>query len=413
MVISVRVRQKRSLIFLLIVLAALLPFLLLIARPFWTAFVVAAIVAIVLHPLKERLRRRLRRPGVATFLVTAAAVLVLGVALTFAGFTITRELEHLYDGFSHDSLEEGGWPAFAAMTVDSVVDKLSAHLPVPIDDAAVRAGLLDGMKKASQYLLAHAGIAVSGIANFIANGVLMTVFLYFLLRYGRVWIHKLAGLTPLDPPVAATILKTIRGSVTANFNGMLAVIVGQGLLLILGFWLVGVRSPVLWGTVGGFSSIIPVVGSLLIWAPVAIGFLFQGAYVKALVLAAWGIVVVGSSDNILRSVVVGKQGNQHPVLVALAAIGGAYAFGFLGILLGPLVVALAAALVKEILRLSATGQGQGVGGAPAADAASKARIDEPERRLEEPSEGAAGKTRRSRLRRLLLGRLRRKLPGGR
>jgi len=393
-------RQKRSLIFLLVVLAAVLPFLLLVTQPFWTAFVVASIFAVVLHPLKERLRRRLRRPVLATFLTTAAAVLVLGVALTFAGFTVTRELERLYDGFSQNTLEEGGWPAFAAMALDRVVDTLSAHLPVPIDEAAVRAGLMDGMKTASQYLLAHAGIAVSGIANSIANGVLVTVFLYFLLRYGRVWTHKLAGLTPLEPSVADNILATVRESVTANFNGMLAVIVGQGVLLTVVFWFVGVRSPALWGALGGIASIVPVVGSLLIWAPVAVGFLLMGAYGKAAVVAVWCFVVVGSSDNILRSVVVGKQGKQHPVLVALAAIGGAYAFGILGILLGPLAVALAAALAKEILRLASARPDGAAGETPS------------EPMSEEPPEPAAA-NRGGLLRRLLAERLRRRSRRGR
>ena len=351
MVISVLGRRKRSLVFLFILLVAILPPVLAITRPFWTAFIIAAILAIVLHPLKEKLRRRLRRPGLATLLTTTVAVVVLGVILTFAGFNIVYELERLYSGLNRNSMEEGGWPAFATMTLDRLTHKLSEHLPIAINEEAVRAEIMNGMKKASSYLLGNVGIAVSGAANFISNGILITISLYFLLRYGRVWIRKLASLTPLEPPVADNILRTIQNSVTANVNGMLAVIVGQGLLLILGFWFVGVRAPVLWGTIGGFASIIPVVGSLLVWAPVVIGFLLMGAYGKAVILAIWGFVIVGSADNILRPVVVGRQGKQHPVLVALAAIGGVYAFGVLGILLGPVVMVLTVVLVKEIMQL--------------------------------------------------------------
>ena len=351
MVISVSGRRKRSLIFLFILLLAILPPLLAITRPFWTAFIIAAILAIVLHPLKEKLHRRLRRPGLATLLTTTVAVVVLSVILTFAGFTIANELERIYGGLSRNSVEEGGWPAFATMTLDRITHKLSEHLPVPINEEAVRAELMKGMKTASSYLLGNVGIAVSGAANFISNGILITIALYFLLRYGRVWIYKLASLTPLEPTVADKILRTIQNSVTANVNGMLAVIVGQGLLLILGFWFVGVRSPVLWGTIGGFASIIPMVGSLLVWAPVVIGFLLMGAYGKAVILAIWGFVIVGSADNILRPVVVGRQGKQHPMLVALAAIGGVYAFGVLGILLGPVIMVFTVVLVREIMCL--------------------------------------------------------------
>jgi predicted PurR-regulated permease PerM len=99
------------------------------------------------------------------------------------------------------------------------------------------------------------------------------------------------------------------------------------------------------------ASIIPLVGAPLVWAPVVIAFLLMGSYWKALLLGIWGSLVVGSVDNVLRPLLVGGREKQHPMLIALAAIGGTYAFGALGILLGPLVLSLAAALLKEIQQL--------------------------------------------------------------
>jgi len=127
---------------------------------------------------------------------------------------------------------------------------------------------------------------------------------------------------------------------------------GQGFPLVLGFWVVGVRSPLLWGTVGAVASIIPLVGAPLVWVPVVVAYLLKGLYWKALLLGLWGSLVVGSVDNVLRPYVVGARQKQHPILVALAAIGGTYAFGALGILLGPLLVSLVAALLKEIQKLA-------------------------------------------------------------
>jgi predicted PurR-regulated permease PerM len=363
MVIS---RRKRSLIFLFIVLAALLPLLLQIVRPFLTAFILAAILAIVIHPIKELLHRWLRHPGLATFVTTFASVARLGVLLAFAGIRITSELEEFYRELSLNSLEEGGWPALAATAADHIVDKLSEHFP--IDEEAARMSLLNGMKTSSLYLLSHIGPAVSGVTSFFFSGALMTIFLYFLLRYGSIWAQKLVKLTLFDQPVIANIFKTIQDSVAANVNGMLAVIAGQGVLLIFVFWITGVRSPVFWGITGGFASVIPLFGATLIWVPVAIGFLFIGAYGKALFLAVWGIVVVGASDNVLRSIIVGKQEKQHPVLIALAALGGVYAFGVLGIMLGPLAITLAAALIKEIYQISVNAGEENVAGIPPPDA---------------------------------------------
>jgi predicted PurR-regulated permease PerM len=342
-------QKRKSLIFLSILLAAILPVLLKIAWPFLTAIVLASIIAIIMNPVKEWLGRRFGRIGLATFLTTFVTVSVLGIILAIAGYTVTREVTALYDEFSQNSLKEGGWPAYVSTIFDRLVDVLSSRLP--IDKEAIRTEIMDGMKFVSGYLVQNIGSAVGEITNFLATGLLVTVFLYFLLKYGKNWIERLASLTPLDPPAAANILRTINDSVVANVNGMLAVMAGQGVLLILGFWFLDVRSPVLWGAIGGLMSIIPIIGSFLIWGPIAIGLLLMGSYWKALILCLWALLIVGSSDNLIRSVIVGKRGNQHPVLVALAAIGGAYAFGVLGILLGPLAISLTAALVKEINRL--------------------------------------------------------------
>ena len=222
---------------------------------------------------------------------------------------------------------------------------------MPINKEGIRTELIDRMKDASGFLLNNIGAAVGGVTNIVLTGLLVMVFLYFLLLYGRDWIAQLALLTPLDPRTTAGIVQAVHDSVVANVNGVFAAAVGQGLFLVLGFWFVGLRSPALWGAVGGLASIIPVVGAPLVWVPVVIAFFLMGAYWKALLLGLWGALVVGSIDNVLRPLVVGSREKQHPVLIALEAIGGTYAFGPMGILLGPLVVSLAAALLKEIQAL--------------------------------------------------------------
>ncbi len=343
-------KQNRGpLIYLAVALIALLPVLLQIAWPFLTSFLLASILAIVMNPVKDWLTLRVHRPGLATLITTFATAALLGMLLAVAGFTLTKELTADYNELSRHSLAKGGWPALVADISDRVVDAVATRLP--IDKEAIRTELIDRMKTASAYLLSNIDVAVGGVTTVVITVVLVTVFLYFLLRYGMEWITRLALLTPLGPHTTASILRTVHDSVVANVNGMLAAAVGQGLLLILGFWFVGVRSPVLWGAVGGLASIVPIVGAPLVWVPVVIAYLLMGSYGYALLLAIWGSLVVGSVDNVMRPLVVGAREKQHPMLIALAAIGGTYAFGALGILLGPLVVSLVAALLKEIQQL--------------------------------------------------------------
>jgi predicted PurR-regulated permease PerM len=241
-------------------------------------------------------------------------VLLLGTILAFAGIALAQELTDTYDGLSRRSLQEGGWPALVTHTVDRLVEGLGTRLPLDAD--AIRMQLLDGMRAVAGFLRNNVGAALGGVTSVLITGLLTTVFLFFLLRHGEDWIDRLGALTPLDPRVTASLFKAVHDSVVANVNGVFAVVLGQGLFLSLGFWFVGVRSPALWGTMGGLASIVPVVGSPLVWAPVVIAFLVMGSYWKALLLGLWGAMVVGSVDNVLRPFVVGARDKQHPMVIA-------------------------------------------------------------------------------------------------
>src|SRR5260370_34642654 len=122
--------QRGPLICLAVVLAALLPWLFQIARPFLTPFILASILAIVMNPAKNWLSLRMHRPTLAAFLTTFATVLLLGTILTFAAFALTQELTAAYDALSRRSLEEGGWPALVTHTADRGGEALATHLPV-------------------------------------------------------------------------------------------------------------------------------------------------------------------------------------------------------------------------------------------------------------------------------------------
>ena len=182
--------RRKPLIFLAIVLAALLPSLLQIAWPFLTSFILASILAIMIHPANRWLGRRVHPLGFATFLTTFTTVILLGIIVAFAGLAITQELTTTYDALSRRSLEEGGWPALVTHTTDRVADALATRLPVNKD--AIRTALVDSMQAVTGYLLKHAGGAIGGVATILITGLLVTIFLFFLLRHGEDWIGRLA-----------------------------------------------------------------------------------------------------------------------------------------------------------------------------------------------------------------------------
>jgi predicted PurR-regulated permease PerM len=207
------------------------------------------------------------------------------------------------------------------------------------------------MKSGAHYLVNKTQVVIRNIASIVVMSVFAAVFLYYLLRHGEAWLARGAALVPLSSEITANLLRVAHRSIIANVNGVLAVALAQGLFLSVGFWFVGIGSPLLWGMFGAIASVIPFVGATLVWVPFVIGLVFIDAYWKALVLGLWGGLIVGSVDNILRPLVVGAQEKEHPVLLGFAMLGGTYAFGPLGLLYGPLALSLTGAVVEELHRL--------------------------------------------------------------
>ena len=340
--------QRGQRILLGVLLAALLLFLLPIAWPFASSFLLACLLAIVMHPVNGRISRRLR-PGTASLLTTLATVIVLGTTFSFVCVRVVKDAARVHHSLHQRSLEEGGWPAMITHRTDQIVEALATRLPVPKE--TIRERLLEGMQAGARYLVSKTRLVIRNVTRLLITGVLATIFLFYLLRYGDEWLRRAAALVPLNPAITANLLRAAHESIIANVNGVIVVALAQGSFLSLGFWFLGIGSPLLWGMFGAIASVIPFVGAALVWIPATIGLAFMGAYWKALALGLWGALVVGSLDNILRPWVVGAGEKQHPVLVGLAMLGGTYVFGPLGLLLGPLAVSLTGAVVEEIHRL--------------------------------------------------------------
>jgi predicted PurR-regulated permease PerM len=341
--------QRKQQIVLCIMLGSLLLVLLRIAWPFASSLVLALLLATVLHPANSRLSRRLHRPALASLLTTVAAVILLEAIFGLVCYRVVKDAAKIQHALNQRSVDEGGWAAMIAHSTDRIANALATRLPV--SEERVRAELNAGMKSGARYLFSRSQAVIRNIASIVVMSVFATIFLYYLLRYGEGWLGRVAALVPLNPHITTNLLRVAHRSIIANVNGVLVVALAQGLFLSLGFWFVGIGSPLLWGMFGAIASVIPFVGATLVWVPFVIGLIFIGSYWKALAIGLWGGLVVGSLDNILRPWVVGAQEKEHPVLLGFAMLGGTYAFGPLGLLFGPLAVSLTGAVVQELHRL--------------------------------------------------------------
>lgn len=294
-------------------IAALLPAAYLMARPFVTAFVLAAILAVLLDPVQKRVSRLITRSSIAALITTAAGVVPVGCIVLFAGVVINREMK----SGALTTVLEAGRRLTSGVTLDqrAVIERVAKEL--------------------SQI----------GGAAFTAASTLL--FLYVLLIKGQGWMTQLVAMLPLDSSVVNRILATARDAIVANVDGMVAVGAAEALAFGIVFVIAGVPSPVIWAVIAGFASLVPVVGGYIVWLPMAVIMAIHGNYRGAVIVGLGCLAGEVAVSTLLRPHVVGNRLRQSPLLIALSVWGGTDAFGAVGILLGPVIVCVLAALARE------------------------------------------------------------------
>ena len=176
--------------------------------------------------------------------------------------------------------------------------------------------------------------------------LLITLFcLYYFFRDRGTALGELRSLVPLSETETDEVFARVADTIHATIYGTLLVALAQGALGGLMFWWLGLPSPVLWGVVMALLAVVPWLGAFIVWVPAAAFLALEGSWGKALLLAAWGTVVVGLIDNLLYPVLVGHRLRLHTLPVFLAIVGGLIVFGAAGVILGPVILAITDALV--------------------------------------------------------------------
>jgi predicted PurR-regulated permease PerM len=155
-------------------------------------------------------------------------------------------------------------------------------------------------------------------------------------------------LLPLPPGRLEELAGIVHKGIVNNIYGMFAVGVVQGILTALGFWVTGLRAPLLWGVVAMIFSFVPLVGPILVWLPGAVFLALYADWGKAILLVLWGAVLVSGADYLIRPKFAGGGKDANTLLVLLSFFGGVKAFGVIGIFVGPVVLSLIIALLRMV-----------------------------------------------------------------
>ena len=335
-----------STVFLLALAAISLYFCYLIASPFRGPILLAMMIAIVFHPVHVRIQQHIQRRNAAALISTILVVVVVIIPATGLGVAVLKEVRGLYDLLNQKSAEQGGWNPYVTHFVDRFLGWVGNYVDVSTLD--LRGALLRRLDQISQFLISWGAQAVSDIVSFFTASVVAFFTVFFLFRDGRSVALRAADALPLKAGQVERLFTGASESIVANVYGCLAVGATQGTLLSLGFWALGVPSPVVWGLVTGLCSLIPVVGSAAVWGPAAVIFFITGHPWKGVILLGWG-AAVAQTEHVIRPYVISGRAKTHPLLVFFGLLGGVKAFGVLGLFIGPVVVSLTL-VVFEMLR---------------------------------------------------------------
>ena len=314
-----------------------------VGLPLWRPLLVAAVLAGVLSPLYESAVRRLGgRRSLGAALFTAATVILILIPVALLAIVAVREVTQLV-GLIRTTIESEGVRGLIAKAPDPIegwLKGLMKLLPTGIDRAASPLGA------GGRWALGALSGALAMVALFGVRLLLMLVALFFLLRDGSELLDWIVGATPLSPERVREMMREFRVVARSVVGASFITAAAQAAVATIGFAIARAPSPIFFGLLCLFSSLIPSVGTTLVTFPVAGLMLLLGHPWAALFLALWAALVVGLLDNFLRPMLIRGQDQLHGALVLFSLIGAMSAFGAEGLFVGPLALAFFLAVVR-------------------------------------------------------------------
>lgn len=327
--------EQRSFLFMLMLVTLLFGIVL---EPFWGAIFWSCAISVIFYPLQQRLSLRLgHRPNTASLLTLLVSVVIVVLPVLLITASFIQEGVSFYQRIDQGEIS----PARFLEEIRTAFPLLPELLErFGVDLESIRQKLAEAAVAASRLLAQKTLTAGQSTLTFIVNVVLMLYLTFFLLRDGHHLTELLVKALPLGDERERMLFKKFSEVIRATVKGNILVAMVQGALGGFIFWLLDIPSPLLWGVVMAFLSLIPAVGAGLVWLPVAIYLYAKGDWLSASVLMAYGALVIGLADNVLRPLLVGRDTKLPDYVVLFSTLGGISLMGINGFVIGPLIAAL-------------------------------------------------------------------------
>lgn len=317
-----------------------------IVSPFYFALAGAALLGLVVYPFHERLAKRTKLGANASAAATTVLVLLIVVLpLLSACWVAVRQATKLAPVVSAWMHEKRGLPL--AEILPERVSESWARISSSLKERGIdpQENLVAALEQLSRSVTGLAGAALKNLVFFFFQVGILVFSLFFILRDGAKVFRRAVELVPMPDEHKTALLDRLQKTILAVLRGIFIVAGVQGLLAMLGFLVLGVPFAVLLGLVTALFAPIPFVGTGAVWVPVAAGLMLSGSFQQAVGVVVWCALVVGMADNLLRPILIGAEAKLPILFLFFGMLGGLRVYGFAGLLVGPVVVALFLAFV--------------------------------------------------------------------
>ncbi|MEM1116248.1 MAG: AI-2E family transporter [Bacteroidota bacterium] len=298
----------------------------------------AVVLAVLFTPLFRRFDRLLRGRSTAASLLTLLTVLLLVVApLVGLGAAVTQEAVGVYQRVATGEIDITE-PVAVVETLLPRLGQRAEELGVDFDQ--IRENVSASAVAVSRTIASRMLAVGQGTVEFTLLLAVTLYVLFFFVRDGDTLTEVMVRALPLGDPRERRLFTKFAAVTRATVKGTFVIAAVQGTIGGLAFMFLGLGSPLLWGVVMAVFSLLPAVGAAIVWVPAAIYLLATGAWVKALILAGVGAGIMGTVDNALRPILVGRDAGMPDYMILLSTLGGLATFGFSGLVIGPVVAGL-------------------------------------------------------------------------
>jgi predicted PurR-regulated permease PerM len=292
----------------------------LILQPFLVSIISSIIFAYIFYPLYNLFNKLIKNKSIAALLIIVVVLLIIIIPSSLIAKKLIAESASFYSTVSSSDIID---------TALSYLKKLKLNTYF---EQSIKEGL--------SYIAKSASYGIASIPQKVIDIFIMFFVLYYLLKEGDTLVSRIKELFPIQDSYKESIIKEFNTTVSAILYGIVLVAVIQGALLSLGLYLFGFSSPLIWGLVGTIAAILPVVGTPFIWIPAGLHRIFvTGDIVTGIGIMVYGFFV-STIDNILKPLLISTKSRIHPVFIVVGIFAGLRFFGIMGIMIGPLILAI-------------------------------------------------------------------------